>query len=233
MKNESFVCSGRHAVLYPAQQSNQPLIVLNTYADNGCALTQHLRELHCSDFNFLIISNLQWNSDMTPWECPPLNKKDAPFSGGADRYLDLLCTEIIPQAYTMIKGDPSFTGIAGYSLAGLFALYTLCQCTLFDRAASMSGSLWYPHFTEYVLSHSMQKMPDQLYLSLGDAEAKTKHPLLKTVQDCSETIAAHYKNLGIDTVFELNEGNHFKDAELRTAKGIFALLQKEGEHESL
>ena len=180
MKRELFTVSGRTAALYPAQQNDQPLIVLNTYTDHGDAILHHLRELRCPDLNLLIVSQLQWNSDMTPWECPPLNKKDAPFSGGADQYLDLLCAEIIPQALNMISGEPCFTGIAGYSLAGLFALYALCQCTIFDRAASMSGSLWYPHFAEYVQTHPMPNMPAHIYLSLGDAEKNTKHPLLKS-----------------------------------------------------
>lgn len=37
-----------------------------------------------------------------------------------------------------------FIGIAGYSLAGLFALYALYKTDVFTRVASMSGSLWFP-----------------------------------------------------------------------------------------
>lgn len=225
MRKQTFTVSGRTAAFYPAQQDGQPLIVLNTYTDHGDAVMQHLHEMHCPEFNLLTVSGLQWNSDMTPWECPPLNPKDAPFPGGADGYLDLLCTEIIPRALAMTAGKPAFTGIAGYSLAGLFALYALTRSPLFDRAASMSGSLWYPRFREYVLSHPMQNRPDRLFLSLGDAEARTRHPLLKTVQENTEAIAAHYRSLGVDTVYTLNAGNHFREPELRTAKGILALLQ--------
>lgn len=221
----TFTIHGRTAAIYPAAQSNQPLMILNTYTDNGDVTMQHLQQMNAPNCNLLVISNLDWIHDMTPWECPPLNKIDAPFSGGADDYLKMLCTEIIPKALEMIQGTPSFFGIAGYSLAGLFALYAMYHCDLFDYTASMSGSLWYPHFTEYVQSHTMQKVPKKLYFSLGNTETKTKHPLLKTVQEHTEIIAAHYRLLGIDTAFELNEGNHFKDAELRTAKGICALLR--------
>lgn len=224
-QKKSFKIQSRTASLYPAQQSNQLLIVLNTYTDNGDAIVQQLQQIHAPDCNLLVLSDLNWNHDMTPWECPPLNKKDAPFSGGAEAYLKLLCAEIIPQALEMIPGKPAQISLAGYSLAGLFALYALYHCNLFDSAASMSGSLWYPQFAEYVCAHAMQKTPQMLYLSLGDLEAKTKHPLLKTVQEQTERIAAHYRSLGINTAFELHAGNHFKDAELRTAKGILALLQ--------
>lgn len=32
-------------------------------------------------------------------------------------------------------------------------------------------------------------------------------------------------NLGIETTFEMNPGNHFKDADLRLAKGIAWMLK--------
>ncbi len=36
--------------------------------------------------------------------------------------------------------------------------------------------------------------------------------------------AEHYREFGMDVVWELNPGNHFKDAVKRSAKGIFAIL---------
>ncbi len=100
----------------------------------------------------------------------------------------------------------------------------LQKTDVFDRAASMSGSLWFPDFKDYVLTHEMLRKPDKLYLSLGDKEAKARQPLLKTVQENTESIAEHYRTLGIDVTFEMNEGNHFKEPALRSAKGIAAIL---------
>jgi len=37
-------------------------------------------------------------------------------------------------------------------------------------------------------------------------------------------LAAHYRTLGVDVTYELNPGNHFRDAALRSAKGIAAIL---------
>ena len=67
--------------------------------------------------------------------------------------------------------------------------------------------------------------PDKLYLSLGNKEAKTRNKLLTTVQDNTEAFAAYYRELGIDVTYELNPGNHFKDAALRSARGIKAILE--------
>jgi phosphopentomutase len=71
----------------------------------------------------------------------------------------------------------------------------------------------------------MGKKPDKLYLSLGDKEARTGNMLLKTVQDNTEQIVSHYRQLGLDVTWELNPGNHFRDAALRSAKGIRAILE--------
>jgi len=167
---------------------------------------------------------LNWDHDMTPWFCPPLSENDTPCTGGADEYLHLLVNEIIPGAREHIKGTPSHIAIAGYSLAGLFAIYAMYQTDIFDRSASMSGSLWFPDFKEYCLRHEMKKQPEKLYLSLGDREAKTRNRTLMTVQENTEALIKHYRSLGIDVTWELNPGNHFKDAAIRSAKGIIAII---------
>ena len=41
---------------------------------------------------------------------------------------------------------------------------------------------------------------------------------------CMADIASHYAGQGIHVIREMNPGNHFRDAELRTAKGIRAML---------
>ena len=161
---------------------------------------------------------------MTPWFCPPLSPEDTPCTGGADEYLELLLNEIIQEAREHIKGEPAYLGIAGYSLAGLFAVYAMYRTDVFDRIASMSGSLWFPDFKEYCMAHEIKRKPDKLYISLGDKECKTKQPLLKTVQENTEALVAYYKELDMDVTWELNPGNHFKDAALRSAKGIMAII---------
>lgn len=224
MEVRKFTAGGKEVTLYPASISDRPLIVLNTYTGNGKSVAEELGKLNAPDHNLLVIGNLNWDHDMCPWGCPALSKNDTPCTGGANEYLGLLLSEILPKAKEMLVGQPAFTAITGYSLAGLFALYTLYKTDVFDRAASMSGSLWFPDFKDYVLTHEMLRKPDKLYLSLGDKEAKARQPLLKTVQENTESIAEHCRTLGIDVTFEMNEGNHFKEPALRSAKGIAAIL---------
>ncbi len=217
--------AGKSASLYPAENPDSPLIVLNNYSDNGNSIVQAMKSAGCADCHLLTVSGLNWDHDMTPWYCPPLTEDDMPCTGGADEYLKILLDEILSETLSRIDGTPVFIGIAGYSLAGLFALYSMYRTERFSRAASMSGSLWFPDFKEYAVSHEMKKTPDKIYLSLGDKEAETRNSLLSTVQDNTEFLAEYYRGLGIDTEYELNEGNHYKDAALRSAKGIAALLK--------
>ena len=218
-----FSTAGKTVTLYPALQTDRPLIVLNTYTGDGESVMRELRKAGAENINLLVVGNLDWNYDMTPWDCPPLSKSDKPTTGGADQYLALLLSEILPRAKKLICGRPPRTCIAGYSLAGLFALYAMYRCDAFDRAASISGSLWYPHFREFAAEHEMLLRPDRIYLSLGDKEKKTRHPLLKTVQDNTEAIAKHYRQLGIEVILERNPGNHFDDVDFRSAKGIVSI----------
>ena len=225
MEKKPFECGWKKAALYCAEQADAPLIILNNYSGDGASVIRAMEEIGTPDCHLLVVGNLKWDHDMTPWYCPPTSENDTPCTGGADEYLELLLTRIIPQARTMLQGEPRFTGIAGYSLAGLFALYALYQCDEFDRAASMSGSLWFPEFKEYVLSHELRKRPKKLYLSLGDREAKTRNPYLKTVQNNTEQIVSHYEQMGLNVTWDLNPGNHFMDAALRSAKGVKAILE--------
>ena len=221
---ERFQAGGKEISLYLSDKRDCPLIVLNTFEGGGAQVLAEARKLGGSDFSLLSVGGLDWNRDMSPWECAPVMAQDEGYAGGADSYLSLLLEEILPEGLKRLPESPSWIGIAGYSLAGLFALYALYRTDIFARAASMSGSLWFPEFTDFVKSHDMKRTPEKLYLSLGDKEAKTRNPYLKTVQENTEAAVQLYRDRGLDVTWELNPGNHFRDAELRSAKGILGIL---------
>lgn len=108
-----------------------------------------------------------------------------------------------------MPGLPAWREIAGYSLAGLFVLYDIYQTDVFSLVGYISGSLWFPGLKEYIFSYEPKRRSDRIYFSLGDKEAKTRNPVLKTVQKNTEMIQAFYQGKGIDTMFQLNPGNHF------------------------
>lgn len=221
-----FMVGGKRVELYPAASANQSIVYLNIFREDNGGVYKALQSAGCPDFSLVVISGLAWDDDMSPWAIPPISPEDTPCSGGADAYLRLLTAEIMPQAEELAPGHIAWRGLAGYSLAGLFALYAPYKSAHFDRIASMSGSLWFPGFKEYVFAQAMLKRPDCLYLSLGSQERKTRNPYLKIVQERTEEIAGFYARNGLDTVFQLNPGNHFKNVIQRTAAGIAWILSR-------
>ncbi len=224
--HSAFEVGSKKIEVYQSTSRNRPIIYLNTVSGEGVQVYKALQNMGCPDFTLVSISNLEWDHDMAPWDIPPISKDDTPCTGGADEYLQLLLSEIMPEAEKTMQGEVMWRGLAGYSLAGLFALYSLYHTDIFSRVASMSGSLWFPNFKEYVFSHEMKQPPTHLYLSLGDKEFKTRNPFLKSVQANTEAISALYQQKGIDTIFQLNPGNHFKNAVQRTTSGIAWILKQ-------
>ena len=222
----TFTTDNKTISIFPCSESESPVIYLNTFLDEGQKVYEAAQAAGCPPFTLVAISDLEWNHDMVPWDSPSAFKNAEPCTGGADDYLRLLIDEIIPTAEKEIDGVPRWRGVAGYSLAGLFSLYAISRTDLFSRVGSMSGSLWFPGMKEYILSHEPKRRPNHIYFSLGDKESKTRNPILRNVRQNTEEIQASYQGKGIDTVFQLNPGNHYDHAAERTAAGIAWLLSR-------
>ena len=215
---------GKKVEIFKAREFPSPAVFLNTFSDNSKEIYGHLLSLTDRPFSLIAISSLDWNRDMSPWTCASISRNSEPLSGGADSYLDLLLSRIVPDS-EMILGTVSKRIIAGYSLAGLFAVYSLYRTDVFSRLAVASASLWFPGFRDFVLSNEMKAAVDKMYFSLGDRERLTSNPYLRTVEDVTREIVEHYRELGIDTEFMLNPGNHYKDATGRMARAILSSLE--------
>ena len=223
---QTLTIDSKTAFVFSGAEPGAPIIYLNTFSNEVQKVYEATHAAGCPPFTLVSISNLNWSHDMVPWDSPPAFKNSEPCTGGADDYLRLLTEEIIPTAEREIAGVPRWRGIAGYSLAGLFALYAIYQTDLFSRVGSMSGSLWFPSMKEYIFSHEPKRLPDYMYFSLGDKENKTRNPLLRSVRQNTEEIHAFYQSKGIDTVFQLNPGNHYNHVVERTAAGLCWLLSR-------
>ena len=201
-----------------------PLIILNTLEDEAGEVCEKVRSLTDAGFSLAAIRVPDWNKDLSPWEAPAVFG-DEPFGGGADRYLRYLSDTFIPEVVGTLAHRPRRMIIAGYSLAGLFSIYSLYRTDIFDAAVSASGSLWFPGFLEMMENEEMADNPQCVYLSLGDKESSTKNPVMSTVWTRTHRASVIIASKGIDTVFESNPGNHFREPALRTAKGIAWALE--------
>ena len=167
------------------------------------------------------VTGMDWNESLSPWPADKVFAKGEAFAGKADEFLREL-TDVLESEYS---GQWESRGIIGYSLAGLFALYACTKTDLFDRCASVSGSLWYPGFTEYLRSHPVHC--PRVYLSLGDREAAGKNPVMRTVEERTKEAYSLISSYA-DAVLEMNPGNHFNEPGKRIQKAI-DWLYRDGE----
>ncbi|MBP5486706.1 MAG: esterase [Bacteroidales bacterium] len=164
-----------------------------------------------------------WNRELAPWPADPVFGKEL-FTGGAPATLRFIEDRLIPKVESLF---PSLKGgrriIGGYSLSALFALWCAYESDSFDGIAAASPSVWYPGWMEFVRSHNPKA--HNVYLSLGDKEYKSRNRTLATVETCirdySEILSA---TEGMKTTLEWNPGNHFVDADLRTARAFMWTL---------
>ena len=211
--------------LFTQGDGDAPLILLNTFEGEGEGVWRAARALTDAPFSLAAIGGLDWNGDLSPWPAPPVFRGDGGFSGGADAYLARLTGELLPVILDALASKPSALGLAGYSMAGLFALYAAARSSRFDRFASASGSMWFPGFADFAQAHLPQPLPRRVYLSVGDREARTRNPVMRTVEDNTRRLRDIYAAAGVDVRFELNPGNHFQQPDARMARGVAWLAE--------
>lgn len=167
------------------------------------------------DFHLIAVKIENWNRELSPWKAKAVFGKED-FGDGAKETLDRilkLCTD----------KDKQYI-IGGYSLAGLFSLWASYQTDTFNAVASASPSMWFPGFIAYMKDNEIKT--DAVYLSLGDKEMNTRNPVMATVGDCINGAYKYLKEKGLDVFLEWNKGNHFKDADIRTAKAFSWALER-------
>lgn len=214
----------KQITVHAQHAESAPVIYLPVVMGDGSEVYECCRELDCPSFTLVAISGLDWNRELSPWACDGTVRDAEPFSGQAAGFLDELLGQIISEVESSLPQPPTWRGIAGYSLAGLFALWSLWQTDAFGRAASASGSLWFPGFIDYAREHTMSNTPDAVYLSLGKKETKTPNRMMRHVLDDTRAMEKLLVERGIPTTLELNPGNHFAQTDLRMARGIHWIL---------
>lgn len=222
---KEFIINNKKISVYPCDKADEPIIYLITSEESIPEIKRELNARGCTDMTLAAVCGIDWNRELTPWESPPVFKNGEPFGGDADRFLLLLTKEIIPYVEQALPFRPSYRGIVGYSLGGLFSVYSLFKTDFFSLAGCVSGSLWFPNFKEYVLLHDLYARPKRAYFSLGDKEHRTKNPFISRVRDVTAEVSRHFGEQAITTVFEIKSGNHYSHSAERCADAIMWLLK--------
>ena len=199
--------------IYEYGNSNADTILIQPVDDHDMAYIENevslIKASSNADFKLIAVKVDNWNNDLSPWAAPAVFGNDD-FGGEACRMFEevLKLTEDKTKTYY----------IGGYSLAGLFALWAAYQTDVFAGAVAASPSVWFPGFVDYMKDNDIKVK--KVYLSLGDKEEKAKNPTMATVGDCIREAYAWLNEQGVNVTLEWNQGNHFKDADVRTAKGF-------------
>lgn len=214
-----------------AATTSMPVIYIHSFRGNGEDVWQACREMPgCPPVVLVSVNNPGGGLDneLSPWPAPAVWKGQAPYKGQAAAHLKWMTEECMPEVEVWLRAMgilQQIPMIAGYSLAGLFALWAGWTSGNFARVASVSGSLWYPGFTDFIRDNAPVGHIGKVCISLGDRESHTRHPLMSQVDTCTAAVVEAVKTRGIDTVFEWNPGNHFDHPERRMARAIAEMLR--------
>ena len=111
------------------------------------------------------ISGVDWNRELSPWPAPKVFRGGEDFGGDGPAFRGILAGQIVPSVEAQLGFVPVSRAVAGYSLAGLFALWSVFQTDTFDRAASVSGSLWFDGVMDYMRISAPPSGLRRIYLS--------------------------------------------------------------------
>ena len=202
--------------------------------------------------DLVLISGMDWNADMSPWMADGVMKKEKVFYGSAPTFLKELVKDSIPTVEQWLGLKSPRRYLMGISLSGLFAVWSLVQTDIFKGVASVSGSLWYDGFVEWLAKHPLAgnaaktsasaktsaaasgtpaeapASPDaafpKVYLSLGKREKNTSDKRMSTVEDCTNDVVDILKEKGVDVTYDLLPGTHFSPVAPRFESALAVIL---------
>ncbi|MBQ2117792.1 MAG: esterase [Clostridia bacterium] len=226
VREREILFDGRRLTALGEEGASRCLIHVTEESEETGPLVDAVRDASGGEpWLFLPLPVSDWNSALSPWEAPPVFG-DAAFGGGAQATLSRIGEALLPALRASCLPAPGARYfLSGYSLAGLFALFAGYRSSAFYGVAAVSPSVWFPSWDRLAREERMRAK--RVYLSLGDREDRTRHPVMRTV---SERIRLEESlllpALGRENVLlEWNGGGHFRDPEGRTAKGIRWLLK--------
>lgn len=174
--------------------------------------------------NIVIISEMDWNSDMTPWKAPAV--KEGEFGGQAARFLDKLKEDIFFNLENSLLIRKPRRYIMGLSLAGIFSVWAAVRKPLFEGAAAISGSFWYDGFSDW-----LQKQNEigclRYCIFLGEKEKETKVKRFASIEEDTTKVAETLMAKGAEVTFEMTEGGHNSPIVPRIEKAVALLLRNQ------
>ena len=230
MKKLNFKIEEKECVLYTNENKKTEYILIQPVDEHDMQLldneVKYISENTDKSFSLAAFKIEDWNSELTPWEMPLLRGKGN-FGDGVGKTLEFIREKLIPNLVKLMNIQENNVKyvLGGYSLAGLFSLWCGYQTDIFVGVVGASPSVWYKDWIKFVKNNEI--LVKNVYLSLGDLEEKTKHQVLSKIGDNIREyfeILRNYEDLE-KYVLEWNEGNHFRNSDIRMGKGFVWLVE--------
>ena len=220
MKKTEMQIENRECYLYSIE--NPEFVLIQPVDEHDIAvLDNEVSQIEKSGHQFILSAFriYDWNSELTAWNTPQAFG-DACFGNKAGETLRYITENLIPELNRKFPDTEKYI-LGGYSLAGLFSLWSAYQTDIFSGISAVSPSVWIKGWIPFAESHEIKT--DAVYLSLGNREHKTRNQQMQIVR---ENIIRHSELLkNQKSVLEWNEGNHFQNPDLRTAKGFVWIME--------
>lgn len=218
MKTLTYEDNKKIFTLYQISVKPVPLVILISHCPDIPDFMQQCSKKGYRQFNLLLIGNLNWDADLSCWPSQPIVEANDDFRGKAPLLANSL-NKALEYFSKEVKWETVI--IAGYSMGGLFALYSNYLQPIAGHIVCASGSLWYPNFFQFAAEHEFKSSVKTIYLSLGTKEVLVKNPYLQQTGKIMENLQELYTQKNIDCVFEWNPGNHFVQPQNRLIKGLY------------
>lgn len=161
--------------------------------------------------SIVVITNIDWDNDLTPWPAPGQPKGNPEFEGNAPEFLVTLTQDVVTEIerkYSLPKHIERT--LVGVSLSGLFTLWQWPLCGVFRNIATLSGSYWYDGFEQWIYHQSFSDKKGRCFMLLGMDEPHSNVPAYRKVGVCTENIVGYMRRHGVHITYNTVPGNHFQ-----------------------
>lgn len=224
---------GREKERLPAAYLHDGEMVEGMLEELAACIERGVQTGGCRPFLLVAVHSPDRDAEYTPWPARCAFPKGADYPGKAQAYVKLLEGQIKPlvdSRYPTLQ-EAEETALCGYSLGGLCSLYAAVQSRTFGRIASVSGSLWYPGWLDFVRENRPAGELAALWVSIGRKESAPSHPLLAGAGEAAQQTLRLLAPFARQHIFFWHEGGHFAHAAQRLAGALCWLFQKEGSDE--
>ncbi len=219
MNHKTSIINGRECFLSDA--INPKYILIQTLGNHERGIFDRTTELIAEScgvpFVLAAFQVFDWDLDLTPWHDDAIDRK-AEVGTKTGETLGFVTESLLPALEADYGKLPVILG--GYSLGGLFALWSSMQTDRFSAVAAASPSLWIKDWLDYAQAHPVKA--GKVYLSLGDQEEHVKNRSIARVGD---SVRGEYELLQTQLGREnctlvWNPGGHFQDGDKRQASAF-------------